>query len=243
MVARTYRGGMVLDVDAHFDRMERSATLLGRGGSVPRALIRSILDAERTAPGDIRFRVTAVLDEPVWFRVSIEEARDLPAALRTNGVVCGIARNAARENPTAKRTAWLHRRSGIFPWQRQGVRTSPDRCVRKYPRGSIFELLRDIRRRAPDRRYGCSRRHREKDHPVPRGGARSDRVRTGEPRRHRGGRIDEAWISSSTRGIVPVRRIASVDVRAAGPITTELIERWDRWMEEHLTPLVRPTTV
>lgn len=241
MVARTYRGGMVLDLDAHFDRMERSAALLRRRIDVPRGLIRSVLNAERTSPGDIRFRVTAVLDEPVWYRLTVEEARDLPATLRTNGVVCGISRNAARENPIVKGTAWIHRRTNLaqddgevyehlltdlsgnilegtssnFYAMSDGVlRTAGEGVLEGTARKIILSLAREFV-------------------PIELVAVTLDDLAEG--------RIDEAWISSSTRGVVPVRRIDTVEIGAPGPIATELIERWDRWMGEHLSPLVRTT--
>lgn len=242
LVARTYRGGLVLDVDAHFDRMERSAALLGREIRVPRGLIRSILDQERGAGGDIRFRVTAVLDDPVWYRLSVERAHDVPTTLRRDGVVCGIVRNAARIDPLVKQTSWIHQRSDVSVGGEdvyEHLLTDASGYILEGTSSNFYAVSHGVLRTAGEGVLeGTARKIilalAKEIVPIELKPVTLDDLGSG--------RIDEAWISSSTRGIVPVQRIAAVELGPPGPITKKLIELWDWWMGQHLSPLVRSVT-
>ena len=114
LVARTYRGGQVLELDAHFDRLERSATAQGRDLHVPRSRLRSLLREmlRRVAQGsgDGRFRVTAVLDASPWYRLVMEPAVGVDPELLQRGVHCSLHRGALRANAGVKSTAWIAQR-------------------------------------------------------------------------------------------------------------------------------------
>ncbi len=246
LVARTYQGGrMVLDLDAHFDRLERSAAALGVPISAPRRKIREVLagDVRRRSAAaglerDVRFRVTAVLDGPVAYRVTTEIARDLDPGIRERGVVTAVIRDAARTQATVKSTAWMRRRQSF-----SGGAQEVYEYLLADSGGSILEgassnfyavkegtlhtagegVLEGIARRmvlavAP----GIV--------PVSLEAVTIEDVVAGK--------VMEAFISSATRGIVPVRQIDSTELGLPGGTTRAIAEAWERRLEETVTPLL-----
>lgn len=239
LVARTWHNGRVLDLDAHFHRMERSARTLGVALEVPRARIRALLEHERRARDwpDVRFRVTAVLDATPWYRVALEPARDLPEALRATGVTCATAA-ATRERPEVKSTAWLHARGALQPRGEnvpdayETLLVDPGGHVLEGASSNFYAVIDGTLHTAGDGVLaGTARRIvlTVADGRVP--------VQLEAPTLEALERADEAFISSSTRGIVPVRRIDAIELRAPGPVTRMLIDAYDAWLAAHLEPL------
>lgn len=239
LVARTFQNGQVLDLDAHFDRMQRSARALGAEIDVPRVRLRELLERERRAAGwsDVRFRVTAVLDDPPWYRLALEQAQDLPQALRETGVVC-ITAAATREQPEVKSTAWLHERTGLRA--RGGRVTDAYETLLVDPGGRVLEgassnfyavIDGTLHTAGEGVLEGTARRIvlAVADGRVP--------VRLEAPTLAGLATADEAFISSSTRGIVPVRCIDALTLGPPGPITRELVAAYDAWLAAHLEPL------
>lgn len=244
-VARTYRFGMVLDMDAHFDRMERSARALGRSLTVPRDVIRQELSHERPKDGDIRFRITAVLDRDVWYRVSIETARDLPLSVREKGVTCATVVDSTRDNPTVKSTSWMHTRRRL-----SAKSDTPESDVYEYlltdSTGTILEgsssnfyavVDGTLRTAGSGVLEGISRSIilEIADAVLP---IAEEPITVADVA---AGVVREAWISSATRGIVPIHRIDTYHLGPPGPIVQTLTVLWDQWMDKHLVPLVRTT--
>ncbi|MFA7565464.1 MAG: aminotransferase class IV [Alkalispirochaeta sp.] len=244
LVARTYNHGRsVLNLDAHFDRLERSAAGLGYPVTAPRRKIRETLAADirrRSAPLDIRFRVTAILEDPVRYLVTTEEARDIDPELRRLGVVCAVVRNAARKQAAVKSTAWMHRRlqmhrdaiaqppyehlltdgkerilegaaSNFYAVVDGTLRTAGDGVLEGIARAMVLAVAPDIL-------------------PVSMTPVTLDDVLSR--------RLQEAFISSATRGIVPVRQIDQVILGPPGPVTRAVAVAWNRLLEETLTPLL-----
>ncbi|MDA3950547.1 MAG: aminotransferase class IV [Spirochaeta sp.] len=239
LVARTYRTGSVLRLDDHFDRMERSAARLGVPDlSVPRRRIREILAGERPADGDIRFRVTAVLDTPVWYRITTEPAAEPPPELRRDGVDCDLAVGAARENPTVKSTAWMHTRTGLgSATVYEHLLTDDAGAILEGATSNFYAVVAGTLRTAGEGVLeGISRKivlevAAEVLPVVTTPITRTDLAE---------GTVSEACISSATRGIVPVRRIGEFVIGPPGPVTRELIAGWERWMDAHLEPISLP---
>lgn len=249
LVARTYRGGHVLELDAHFDRMERSAVSQGRPLHVPRPQLRQILremlhTLDRDPPRDGRFRVTAVLDDPPWYRLAMEPAGGVDPELLRRGVHCSVHQGVVRADAEIKSTAWMvDRRSLEVPSRQRGEPVYEHLLARED--GAILEG-------ASSNFYACI------------GGTvhtAGEGVLQGIARRIvltviddlapevivdfqpattaqlESGAIDEAFITSSTRGVVPVRSIDTVHLGAPGPLTTEISRRYTAWLEAHLEPL------
>jgi branched-chain amino acid aminotransferase len=258
LVARTYNGGShVLELDAHFDRLERSAAALGRTVTVPRRRIRELLAedirrrsataataATTTIDGsvDIRFRVTAVLDETVWYLVTTEGAGDPDPALYREGVVCAVARDAARERATVKSTAWMHRRRHLGDHRGDAGERVYEHLLADHA-GTILEggtsnfyaVVDGVLRTAGDGVLeGIARRMVLAVAPaiLP---VSMEAVTIADVE---AGRLAEAFISSATRGVLPVRRIDSTILGPPGPFTRAIGDAWRERLNSSVTPLL-----
>ncbi|POR05479.1 hypothetical protein AU468_00980 [Alkalispirochaeta sphaeroplastigenens] len=247
LVARTWQGSKVLDLDGHFQRLEDSARALGRNLTVPRHRIRSVLASHLpgAAPGsgavrDVRFRVTAVLDDDPWYRLVLEEALPVPPEILREGALCRIQRGAARTNPRVKSLSWVHQRQAFFAAGGDGevyeyLLTDREGRILEGATSNAYALIDGVLRTAGEGvLQGIARKivlHtarevlpleftpvREKDLP----------------------RVQEFFISSATRGVVPVRRIDDHRLGPPGEITREITRRYNRWLDEHLEPLAPP---
>jgi len=52
-------------------------------------------------------------------------------------------------------------------------------------------------------------------------------------------RLDESFLSSSSRGVVPIINIDGITIGdgCPGPLTQEIIRRYDAWVSSHLEPI------
>ena len=239
LVARTYRGGQELLLDEHINRMERSAAALGHSLTVPRERIRRILADMRVDAGfqEGRFRVTAVLDDRVWYRLSMEPASEVPAELRAHGVHCVLWPGGAREDASVKSTAWMHARAqptaqgGAPPYER--LLTDADGRVLEGTSSNVYFVVDGALRTAGEGVLaGIARRLILEVAPpiVP--------VRMEALREERLPEASEAFLSSATRGVVPIRSIGAVVYGDPGPVTRAIAEAYDRRMAALVGPLV-----
>lgn len=114
-VTNTYQTTKVLKFDAHLDRMEQSAKLANIPLQLNRDMLRGalrqmILDS---GFGDVRFRVTVGVDAPDIFIITLEPFTPPPSDVIENGVVCVTVPHSARMNPLVKSTEWMHQRDGV----------------------------------------------------------------------------------------------------------------------------------
>lgn len=250
LVARTYRGGQELLLDEHMDRMERSAAALGHSLTVPRERIRRILADMRVDAGfqEGRFRVTAVLDDRVWYRLSMEPTRELPPDLRSHGVHCILWEGGAREDASVKSTAWMHARAqptaqgggeartptagGAPPYER--LLTDADGRVLEGTSSNVYFVMGGVLWTAGEGVLaGIARRLILEVAPpiVP--------VRLEALRQEELAGADEAFLSSATRGVVPIRSVDAVVYGDPGPVTRAIAEAYDRRVTALVRPLVR----
>ncbi len=115
-VTNTYNTFQVLKFDAHLDRMEDSARRSGMMLTIDRprlkaALRRMIAEA---GYGDVRFRVTVPAAQPDHYILSLEPFSPLTPAFLQQGVRVITVADSARHNPAAKTTDWMHRRQDII---------------------------------------------------------------------------------------------------------------------------------
>jgi branched-chain amino acid aminotransferase len=122
-VTNTYQITKVLLFDAHLDRMEDSA----RRADIPLKLDRKRLRyalrrmIEESSYGDVRFRVTVPRDSPEAFIITLEPYTPPPDTLIQQGVRVITAANSARSNPSAKTTGWMHDRKRLAEAQPMGI--------------------------------------------------------------------------------------------------------------------------
>jgi branched-subunit amino acid aminotransferase/4-amino-4-deoxychorismate lyase len=102
---RTYGGRRLLRLDLHLRRLEESVALQGRAGTIDGALAKSALAAalERAAHPESRLRLTFA---PPRLFVSVEAFTGPAAQLYEEGVACATLR-VRRENPHAKDTRFI----------------------------------------------------------------------------------------------------------------------------------------
>lgn len=251
LVARTYHGGRVLELDAHFDRLERSAAARGHQIDLPRARIRSVLRdmLREVAPvsGDGRFRVTAVLDDVPWYRLAMEPATGVDPELLQYGVHCSLRRGTVRADAEVKSTAWLvHRRQLNGPGSDgesdgdavyEHLLAREDGAILEGASSNFYACIGPVVRTADEGvLHGIARRivlsvidEIDTDVAVDFNPVTISDLEAGA--------IDEAFITSATRGVVPVRSIDSVELGDPGPITGKISRHYEAWLERHLRPL------
>lgn len=240
MVANTTGNGHVLLLDRHFDRMERSAAALSTPIHVPRFAVRERISEmlREIQQPDGRFRVTAVLDTPIRYTVSIEPYSGPPKWTKTDGVETVVLRNTIRMNPDVKSTEWLISRGQMEAYE--GLLCAEDGTVLEGTSSNFYAIVPSddgrVQLRTAERGVlaGISRS-------IVLTVAFNTLAVNGEPIQYDDlPRIREAFLSSATRGIIPIKKIDQVDLRAPGQYTRQLMDLYERWVEDHLEPLLPP---
>ena len=128
-VSNTQQGHRVLLLDAHLDRLEESAAREGFALQLPRARLRQALRSmiAEAGFGEVRFRLSVPRALPQELLITLEPWQPPPERLRRKGVRCVIAPELARHNPAAKGSAWLQqrRRFSLPPGCYEGLLTDP----------------------------------------------------------------------------------------------------------------------
>ena len=128
-VSNTQQGHRVLLLDAHLDRLEESAAREGFALQLPRAHLRQALRSmiAEAGFGEVRFRLSVPRATPQELIITLEPWPPPPERLRRKGVRCVIAPELARHNPAAKGSAWLQqrRRFSLPPGCYEGLLTDP----------------------------------------------------------------------------------------------------------------------
>lgn len=236
-VTNTYQTTKTLKLDAHLDRLEDSA----RRASIPLQLDRSRLRAAlrqmiaEANYGDVRFRITAPRDTPDCLILSLEPFTPISPELIASGVRCITAPGSARHNPAAKTTDWMHKRQQLSQAMPPGIydtilldnqgtmleglasnfyailgselRTAGEGVLRGIAQQIVFEVAPGI---LPVRLEAVNVRD------IP--------------------QFQEAFITSSSRGIVPVVEIDGhmIGDGKPGAKTNLLRESYNAWVAGHL---------
>lgn len=239
-ITNTYFQTRVLKIDAHLDRLEDSANRSGVALSLNRqqlrhALRQMILEANW---GDVRFRVTASNAYPNALILSIEPFKPLSADVFEQGVHCMSVPDSARHNPEAKTTDWMHQRTTLEKAMPKGIyetflRDANDTLLEGLS-SNFYAILGDTLYTADSGvLYGISRQIVLEVAPkvvaVQREGISYSQVP----------HLSEAFLSSSSRGIVPIVTIDGVTIGTGkvGTRTKALREAYIQWMRSHLEEL------
>lgn len=229
-----------LKLDAHFDRMEDSA----RRQQMPlqldreriRAALRTMIDEAQF--GDVRFRITVARDAPDEFLLSIEPFPGVPAEIIEHGVRCITAPNSARQSAAAKTTHWMHARTALQAAQPEGIYDTflldADGYLLEGLGSNFYAILGGTLYSADENVLkGISQQIVFEVAPgvLP---LRKEAVHVRQIPD-----FQEAFLTSSSRGIVPVVEIDGLPIGTGqpGPLTKRLREVYEAWVDEHLQPL------
>jgi branched-subunit amino acid aminotransferase/4-amino-4-deoxychorismate lyase len=212
---RTYGGRGILRPEAHAERLSHRGSPIGPSEVL--ALLGLALD--RTAYAETRARLTYA---PPDLFVSVEPFIPLPAALFLSGVSCATV-GLAREDPGAKSTAFIGAAARAYSALPEGIHEG----LMVAPDGAILEGLSSNAFFVSE---GCLRTEGARVLPgvtrslvleiasgvLP---VREEALRVADL-----GRAQEAFLSSVSRGILPVVRIdgAPIGGGSPGPITKTL---------------------
>ncbi len=239
-VTNTCHLTQVLKIDAHLDRMEDSA----RRAEIPLMLDRARLRAalrqmiQDAGFGDVRFRVTVPRQTPDHLILTLEPFVPPAPEVVHAGVRCITAPDSARQNAAAKTTGWMHRRKqfadamppGIYDTilqDQQGylleglasnfyavlgdeLRTAGSGVLPGIAQQIVFEVAPELL---------SVRREAVHVSAIP--------------------RLQEAFITSSSRGIIPVVEIDAVRLGdgTPGERTRALQALYNAWVQRHLEEL------
>lgn len=237
-VDRTYPGSRILLLEEHLDRLEASAAREGIPFRVDRSRFRAVLRrlVEQSGFESARFlvRVRAMAPDAIDF--VLEEFRPPPAEAYEKGVVCATMVGARRAHPEAKTSSWMSdRQSFALPvGTYEGLLLSEQEEILEGATSNFYAILAGELRTAEKRVLpGISRRIVLQIAPdvLP---VRLDPIRIADLPR-----VEEAFLTSSSRAILPIRELDGVVIGSGrpGPRTGELLRRYRAWVEEHLTLL------
>ncbi|TVQ25022.1 MAG: GAF domain-containing protein, partial [Spirochaetaceae bacterium] len=242
-VFSTWHGRRVVRLGHHLDRLRDSAHRLGidsfeLSADLLRREVCLVMDEAGIAEGKVRLSVHP--DDPRSVLVAIEPYPGPPVYEREHGVACMTRARSARDNPLAKQTDWLKTRDtftadGVYEWL---LTDSRDRVL-EGSSSNFYAIVDDpaggaLLQTAGDGVLSGIARSivlevASSEVPVSLVPVRTDRLAS----------LREAFMSSSTRGIVPIVRIDGRDVGngVPGPITRRLMHRYDERALELAEPL------
>jgi branched-chain amino acid aminotransferase len=238
-ITRTYHSDHTVMLDAHMDRLEHSALLENIELKLDRDWIRSGLRRLIHQAGfkESRFRITIPREAPDTAILAVEPLKIITEALRKSGVLVATL-CIERPNPQAKSTRWIQRREmarkKLPDWAYEGLVCTADGLILEGFSSNFYSVESDRLRTAKD--------------VVLSGIARKILLEVSdglvdvdyEPiHRNELDALDEALLTSSSRGIVPIVGIDDHVIGAGqpGPVTHELWQRYQRWVEGHLEKL------
>lgn len=239
-ITNTYNTFQVLKIDAHLDRLENSARLAGIALDLDRVRLRSALRqmiAEANF-GDVRFRVTVSRTKPNQLIISLEPFTPQPPDVYTHGVRCVTVSSAERVTPAAKTTGWMHDRKAVEESLPPGIYTglllSKTGGILEGLSSNFYAVLHGTLHTAgKDVLPGIAQQIVLDVAPDVLPVSREAVNVVDIPR------LEEAFITSSSRGIIPVVVIDSVRLGSGKPgsKTQALRERYNAWVDAHLEEL------
>lgn len=235
-ITRTYNSDQAVMLAAHMERLEQSARLENIDLDLDRDWLRSGLRRLIHQAGfeESRFRITIPRDDPRTPLLAVEPLRVISEDLRRKGVsvatVC-----IDRPNPQAKSNRWIQRRDEarktLPAWAYEGLVCTEDGQILEGFSSNFYAISREELYTATDIVLaGIARR-------ILLTVAEGFIAVTFDPvRREQVPSFDEALLTSSSRGVVPIVRIDEhiIGKGEPGPVTQELWRRYQRWVEAHL---------
>lgn len=239
---RTFAGNKALRLSDHTHRLEETASLAGKPHPVDERVLRVGLRAlliDKPQDQDVRFRITLDLERtPGDIYLAVEPlVVPLPEAYQAGVRV--ITCDLQRQLPKAKLTRFIQRsaslRSTLPPDVNEAIMLDAHGRFQEGLSSNFFAVMAGIIRTAEQDVLAGITRSLVID------GAR----RAGLPLRLEPPRLadlpafDEAFITSSSRGVLPVRRIGETEIGATcpGPVTRTLMQAYAAAIEVLTEPI------
>ncbi len=239
-VTNTFDTDRVLKLSAHWDRLEDSARRANIALKIDRPRLQAALRQviEEAGFGSVRFRVTVSAGAPDEFILSVEPFKPLAPEVYETGIRVITSAAANRENPSAKTTGWMHDRAALEAALPPGIFTailmSEDGALLEGTSSNFYAILDgELRTAGEGVLPGIAQQVVFEVAPsiLP---VRRDPVQIGDI-----SRLEEAFITSASRGIVPVIEIDGLAISGGTPgeTTRKLRAAYLAWVESHLEPL------
>ena len=244
---RTFHHDRFLHLEDHLDRTDRSMELLGWDFRIDRPALRRALHEIVTAyplpDARVRFDVLAKpairLGSSSRVVVGLSPYKAVPDRFLRDGVRVEVARDLARARPLVKTADFVIRRRP-FPLERaeayEHLLVSPDGRILECS-SSNFHGVRagDLFSAAGGALEGITQKVLLRLASELGVHVRREHVRLADV-----GTLDETFLTSSIRGVVPVVDVAGTKIGAGapGPITTKLRRAYDAYAERNAAPAV-----
>ncbi|MDQ7025221.1 MAG: aminotransferase class IV [Anaerolineae bacterium] len=239
-VANTFNTYDTLKLDAHFDRLEDSA----RRANIPLKLDRKAIRynlrmlIQVANYGSVRFRVTVPRETPDNLILSIEPFTPLSPEFIAQGVRCITAVNSARNAAEAKTTDWMHARKALQAAMPDGIYDTflldNEGYLLEGLGANFYAILNDtLHTAASGVLKGISQQIVLEIAPDILA-VKMEAVHISDL-----SRLSEAFLTSSSRGIIPVVEIDGIPIGTGtiGIYTQKLLDAYQAWLEKHLLPL------
>lgn len=239
-VANTLEATKTLKLDAHLDRLENSARLAGIALKLDRARLRAVLRGMITESGfgNVRYRITVPQSAPDRIILTIEPFKGQPESIYRDGMRLITSAGSARHDPAAKTTDWMHDRKALEESLPPGIYSalllSESGDILEGTGSNFYAILNgELRTAGSGVLPGIAQQIVLEVAPriLP---VRLDPVNVRDIPS-----LQEAFISSSTRGIVPAVEIDGVTLGSGAPgeKTRALRAAYQAWVAEHLEEL------
>jgi branched-chain amino acid aminotransferase len=238
-VARTFQRTKAVLFDAHLDRLEESARLEQINLALNRNLLREALARliEKSGYSESRFRITIPKVQPDQIWLAAEPLQMVPPEFKQQGVIAATCK-ITRPNPKAKSNAWVNLRDeavkGITKQAYEGIILNEDGYLMEGFSSNFYAILgSELHTADHDILHGIARRVvlavapniiPIEFHPI-----HIDQLP----------QIEEAFLTSSSRGIVPIVQIDELQIADGMPSerTQQLSIAYDRWVDSHVEPI------
>lgn len=239
-VTNTYHRTQVLKLDAHLDRLEDSARRAGIALALDRPRLRAALRTmiEAAGYGDVRFRISVPRSTPERLILTMEPFRPPAVELIERGVRVITAADSARQDAATKSTQWMHERERLANAQPAGIYDTilldGDGNLMEGLAANFYAVIGGVLRTAGEGVLPGIARQIVLE--VAPGVVAVELV---APNLRDQPRMEEAFITSSSRGIIPVVEIdgQALGDGVPGAITRQLLGRYRAWVDAHLEEL------
>jgi branched-chain amino acid aminotransferase len=233
---RTYGGCRVVRFDRHLARLEESIALQGRAAALDAGAARAAAAAALSAAAFPESRLRLTFAPPRLF-VAVEHFRPLPQELYRTGVAC-VTLELRRENPHAKDTRFIAAAQGAYGRLPEGVEegllVAEDGSLLEGLSSNFFAVASGVLRTEQERvLFGITRSL------VLEAAATVLPLDARAVRREELARVDEAFLTSVSREVLPVVRVDGRPLGGGrvGPSTRAVIEAFAALVEREAEPL------